>query len=524
MFQLNLLGFAVFLMFSSNSANCIKFSKSTAMRKSIFFSTVLSLFLLVPASIIWAQTISTQKGLTTAVFNTPAGTIKVYLPDDIRPGEVISGTVLAEPIGKNAKQVEKNLSELIKYTVSIDGNRTSVPSKPGLMKWLLHSGGKQISPIELINGSGAKVGQLSFPLNNLDKTISASLQNCNHPSHVLVGTPVNITGPFDGDASNTKCSLGSTPAEVLAESPRQCIFKYPADAVGLQTLDITDNNEKNSQTCNQRISGVSMDVSAGKLNLSKGERTYIDIKISGLQGLPDTAILSLNNISPATVTMMPANTIVIPLSPATESSGIFTRKFDIQSIKSGTFSVNVNLDLPDNSSTANQIDLSDLKNESGYPGSYGYIGDQPCDPEGATVRWRWHKTFACEIDDRKVLPCGHSKEGNDVYEKIKELLEELELDKATDIGEKMAKAFSTSKMFSYSIHVIRKWVDYDIEYKCVNGKWQSTGGMYVRHGTDDLGWHSVRQLTLDCWTTFDAPAAEKEFEAALELALRGACK
>lgn len=491
------------------------------MRKSIFFYAVLSLFLLVPASITWAQTISTQKGLTTAVFNTPAGTVKVYLPDDIRPGDVISGTVLAEPIGKNAKQVEKNLSELIKYTISIDGNRASVPSKPELMKWLLHSGGKLVSLIELINGSGTKVGQLPFQLKSLDKTVSASLQNCSHPSHVLTGDPVTITGPFDGDASNTKCSLGSTPAEVLAESPRQCIFKYPADAIGLQTLNITDNNEKYLQACNQKISGVSMDISAGKMNLSKGERTYIDVKITGLQDLPDTAILSLNNMSPATVTMTPANTIVIPLLPATESSGIFTRRFDIQSIKSGNFSVNINLDLPDNSSTAN---LSDLRNESGYQGSYGYIGDQPCNPEVATTRWRWHKTFACEIDERKVLPCGHSKEGNDVYEKIKELLEELELDKATDIGEKMAKAFSTSKMFSYSIHVIRKWVDYDIEYKCVNGKWQSTGGMYVKHGTDDLGWHSVKQLTLDCWMTFDSPAAEKEFEAALELALRGACK
>ena len=44
-----------------------------------------------------AQTISSQKGLTTAAINTPQGTITIYLPDDIRPGDHISGTVSANP-------------------------------------------------------------------------------------------------------------------------------------------------------------------------------------------------------------------------------------------------------------------------------------------------------------------------------------------------------------------------------------------------------------------------------------------
>ncbi|HRB40989.1 MAG TPA: hypothetical protein PKX86_09805, partial [Bacteroidia bacterium] len=65
------------------------------MRKLLHFSALLSLFLLVPASIIWAQKISSEKGLTTATFNTPNGVIKVYLPDDIRQGDIISGTVVS---------------------------------------------------------------------------------------------------------------------------------------------------------------------------------------------------------------------------------------------------------------------------------------------------------------------------------------------------------------------------------------------------------------------------------------------
>ncbi len=102
-------------------------------------------------------------------------------------------------------------------------------------------------------------------------------------------------------------------------------------------------------------------------------------------------------------------------------------------------------------------------------------------PEGATTRRQWHKTFQCGINDRKVLPCGHSKEGNDPYEEIKELPEELEMDKPYETADKITKAFS------YYIHVVRAWVDYDIEYVCRGGVWQPVGGPYMRHGSDDLG-------------------------------------
>ncbi len=491
------------------------------MRKSIFFSPVLTLFLLVPASITWAQTISSQKGLTTAIFPTNYGNIKVYLPDDIRPGDIISGSILAEPFGKNSKQIEKNLSELGKYNIVINDRKIIVPSKQKNFDWVVSLDQQLTSPMELMHVSGYKAMQLTLKF-NLNPTILSSFKNCIIPSHALTGSPLRITGSFDGNSSNTNCSLNGRACEIIAESPRMSFIQFPGNSNGVQTLNIQENNQPQ---CSQQVSSVEMNVSSGKLNLRKGERTYIHVAITGLQNLPDTALLTLVNLSADVVAMQPANTVIIPLPPDSMGSGFFDKRFEIQSLKTGTFNVNVNLDLPESSGAAVYFfDLRELKNESGYPGSYGYKGDQPCEPEGATIKWRWHKTFACEISERKVLPCGHSKEGNEVYEKIKELLEELELDKATDIGEKMSKAFSTAKSFSYSIHVIRKWVDYDIEYKCVNGKWQPVGGVFVKAYFDDLGWHSVKHLSTVCWLTFDSPAAEKEFEEALETALRAACK
>ena len=95
------------------------------MKKIILFSAVLSLFLLVSASITWAQIVTTQKGLTTAVFNLPQGKIKIYLPDDIRPGDQISGSIMAEPFGDKPKIILKNAAELNKVSVQIGTKRYS---------------------------------------------------------------------------------------------------------------------------------------------------------------------------------------------------------------------------------------------------------------------------------------------------------------------------------------------------------------------------------------------------------------
>ena len=133
------------------------------MGKHYFSVSVFTLFLLVFASLTRAQTISSQKGLTTAVFPTQYGDVKVLLPDDVRPGAMISGrdTVIAEPKGNNARQTEKNLAELVKYSVSIDGNKYAVPEKSASFKWIVAMDRQLSCPIELLNVSGYKAGQLT---------------------------------------------------------------------------------------------------------------------------------------------------------------------------------------------------------------------------------------------------------------------------------------------------------------------------------------------------------------------------
>ncbi len=320
------------------------------MRKPPIFSAVLTLFLLIPASITWAQTISSQKGLTTAIFPTQYGNIKIYLPDDIRPGEHITGSVTAIPLGKNAKQLEKSLSELKKIQLHIDDKTLNletlniIPDKPAPFDWLVQQDRNLSFSVELLHVSGNKPMQLTYQFNTSQGNSRPQTTGCNIPSHALTGSPFRISGSFDGNASNTKCDLNDQPLKILAESPRQCFIAYPENVTGSQILSVLENNQPK---CSQQISSVKMNVSTGKLNLKKGENTFIDVNINGLQNLPATAVLTLNNLSGNIVYMFPANDVVIPLTPEKINSGAFQKRFDINSIQTGSYSVNIDLALPD---------------------------------------------------------------------------------------------------------------------------------------------------------------------------------
>lgn len=318
------------------------------MKKNKLPVAVLSLFLLVPPLINFAQTVSSQKGLTTVVFNLQQGIIRVYLPDDIRPGENISGRIVAEPVGKNAKQRRSNLAELNHFSISIYNKTIPIDdvNKPFLIS--IPPGKTKSYLVGLINDAGTIKTELTGP-SIPEKAKQTPTSECTIPSHALTGSPLRITGPFDGDASNTKCMLDNKPMEILAESPGACIVSFPSTAGGMHSLS---NQENSKPACTKMISGVDMTVSAGKLNLLKGEKTYIDVQVTGLRYLPDTARLTLINKTPDVITLANGNTITVSIPPKTDSSmSTYSQRFTVQSIKSGTFTATVDIDLPEMKST-----------------------------------------------------------------------------------------------------------------------------------------------------------------------------
>jgi hypothetical protein len=433
------------------------------MRKSFRFSAVFSLFLLATASITWAQTISSQKGLITVTFNTAYGNIKVYLPDDLRSGDVISGSIITDPTGKNAKQTEKNQNDLAKYLITL--NNETFPVSKERFQFIENSDRKSPGPIELLQPDRIRLAELIIP--EAEEKGPASGE-CLSPSHALTGSPLRIFGPFDGNSSNTNCTIDNNPVVILAESPRQCIISYPADAGGVHTLNV---QETNKQSCAKSISGVRLDVSAGKLNLQKGEKTFIDVAVTGLRNLPDNAKLILSNTTSNIVTMMPSNNVLIILSPDSVGSGNFNRRFDIQSLKTGSFIVNVDLDLPGVQFEVKKLDKPrKLENEALHTGLSEAIKKLEADAGGAqgkeynilcesckkcigAMAGKWAEALVEKLGNELIKESvgkaiGMFMESKELLKKLKEMVDKANeaADKAEELADELEKKIKAEEL------------------------------------------------------------------------------
>jgi hypothetical protein len=107
-------------------------------------------------------TVSYRSGIAETKFNTPSGNVIVSLPESMT-GAVISGTVSVQPEGKTEQDRHKNMIELLKYNLNLDGNRIPLTETPSKFNWLTHIDRNQGSPLELYNLSGKKIASAELP-------------------------------------------------------------------------------------------------------------------------------------------------------------------------------------------------------------------------------------------------------------------------------------------------------------------------------------------------------------------------
>lgn len=118
----------------------------------------------------------------------------------------------------------------------------------------------------------------------------------NIPGLGQTGRRIVITGPFDGDSSNTKLDWknnenGSGNVGLIAESPRKAVFVAPSNVTGPIELHLTEG--KTQTTGNYRNVGINL--TAPKTSLLKGEKTTLRVEVNGLQGLTQPVPLTLES-------------------------------------------------------------------------------------------------------------------------------------------------------------------------------------------------------------------------------------
>jgi hypothetical protein len=276
-------------------------------------SFALTLVIAAAANTASGQTVNdVGNGLQTAEFTTPNGKVTVYLPSDIRAGDTISGTVVAQPNGKTEAERSVNMSALRGVVVSSGGSKAN----PGQGIYATAA----IGIVKLTMESAGGLPQST----QIPVKPAAPVPNAFTPDPVAeVGKVCEIPGPFDGNYANTVTKIGEMPVTTLAESTRGSYGLVPADCgLGKQTLSITEGDQQFS--ADVHTAKVSL---VGTEKMHTGEKGDVSIEIRGLDLCGTPVSITLENRSRQTVDITwpgasrQGNTFVYVANPSEESTG-----------------------------------------------------------------------------------------------------------------------------------------------------------------------------------------------------------
>ena len=278
-----------------------------------------------------AQTETKNNGLITLKTKTPHGSIYTYLPENYVVGKSISGSHFLEGSGNSTKDIQKNTKKLLEYGLQLGNSKFNIKDK--VFSAIVTTDQLKIS----ITDTKGKIVQTFNP-----KLSSQVLPNSfNFPKGIKSEDRSQIIGNFDGDITTTMLYLGGQPAKVLAESPIQTLFKAPKLNTGIHNFKV---NEKNKVVAIEKVQLVNYELSAGQLNLKRGQSTHIQANITGLNFLEKPIPLTVTNLTPSVVALQGGNsqTIMVP-----HQEGAFIKRWNVRSIKTGSFSISTELKLPD---------------------------------------------------------------------------------------------------------------------------------------------------------------------------------
>ncbi len=342
------------------------------MRKNLLLS-VLSLFLLVPASITWAQTayvtgtVSGENDYRTIQFNSPPGRLTVILPGDLSAagtGTVtISGTVIATPAGETKNEKDRNEALLRNQVLRLAG--TVIPFREGrnAFRLSLPAGSTRAQELVCTGPPGGKdatvvlrnpvlppapaTGNLAADQPPVFTDQQVFLTNGNIPVYAANNTRT-LFQPSDQffiqDGTGNK-----TAAVVLAQSPTQTVLALPA---GVQPGAITITRQSGNHTDQVKTRLAALSLSSSGTNLRKGQTAAltvtIDPKITELDSAEAMQIpvmsLDLKNLTPGIIELSGGNIQVLRFPAGSGRSATdWTANRTITGVRPGEFNISATL-------------------------------------------------------------------------------------------------------------------------------------------------------------------------------------
>ena len=270
-------------------------------------------------------------GIVVTELRAPEGMVQVYLPTDMRAGDVITGTVVAEAKGTGEEKT-RNESVLNGYVIDVAGvpaARSNDKSSCWIRVSQLPSGG---SP-RIVLRSGEKEYSAPLAIESDPDTVRPPFVI---PEVSATGRPLTITGPFDGDATTTSVSVGGKSAPVICETPRGTVVQPDASFIGKKSVTV---NEAGS-TAEGTIFLPRLTLSATKTTLVRGETATLTVRVDGLEGAPSSLYpipVEVVNHTPQVINLAPRTNFAI--ESADVRGGVFTRTFQLTAVGSGSYNI-----------------------------------------------------------------------------------------------------------------------------------------------------------------------------------------
>lgn len=255
---------------------------------------------------------SSNHGLREIAFRTRHGLMVARIPDELRGGDSLWGTVLTEPAGSTSEERSLNRAALQKLQIELTpnvGSAVTVASRTIPAKLKIPPDCSQLN-VSLYEPSTKTI--FTVPRKCAPQMVPTGTDN-NHatlPQVASPGQPFRCGMNGSGNPGDAFCNIGNKPCPPLAGNNRCQWFQTPKDAVTGQA-PITCIWPSQHKAARGRVSVVKPELSADQL-LHVGDRGQVRIKLPGLKGVKG-AKLVFRNESPGIVTVSGGDDQVIPI-------------------------------------------------------------------------------------------------------------------------------------------------------------------------------------------------------------------
>lgn len=250
------------------------------------------------------------EGLHAVQFRLKEGAVEVLLPRDLGVADTISGSLILHTAGPPGKKREKNREKMSRLSVRIGELERPAASTPfgpvavcarvtGSSLPVLRcegfredaADGQHRLPVQLLNRKGKVILETRLPV---AATPEPSTSRFTYLPLGKAGQPLEILGPFDGNVSTTRVSLGGHLATPLAESPRRTVVRSPLSILGRTRLELSENGTSRVGP----FRNLAVLLRFAKPMLQAGERTIVEIVVNGLDDLEGELSLQLVSLTP----------------------------------------------------------------------------------------------------------------------------------------------------------------------------------------------------------------------------------